>query len=61
MTGISNKTAIVGNEGRVGQGYQVNWHVPIDDTHHLRFDIAFNRTKPFSAEASRATRSPNSS
>jgi phthalate 4,5-dioxygenase oxygenase subunit len=50
---MPNKTAIVGNEGRVGQGYQVNWHVPIDDTHHLRFDIAFNRAKPFTAEASR--------
>jgi len=44
---MPNKVAIVGNEGRIGQGYQVNWHTPIDDTHHLRFDIAFNRVKPF--------------
>lgn len=50
---MPNKTAVVGNEGRVGQGYQVNWHVPIDDTHHLRFDIAFNRVKPISAETNR--------
>jgi phthalate 4,5-dioxygenase len=47
---MPNKAAIVGNEGRVGQGYQVNWHMPIDDTHHLRFDIAFNRDKPFNVE-----------
>lgn len=50
---MPNKTAVVGNEGRVGQGYQVNWHTPIDDTHHLRFDIAFNRVKPISAESNR--------
>jgi phthalate 4,5-dioxygenase len=52
---MPNKTAVVGNEGRVGQGYQVNWHTPIDDTHHLRFDIAFNRVKPFSIETNRRT------
>ena len=50
---MPNKAAIVGNEGRVGQGYQVNWHTPIDDTHHLRFDIAFNRVKPFNVETDR--------
>jgi phthalate 4,5-dioxygenase oxygenase subunit len=50
---MPNKTAVVGNEGRVGQGYQVNWHTPIDDTHHLRFDIAFNRVKTFSIESNR--------
>jgi len=52
---MPNKTAVVGNEGRIGQGYQVNWHTPIDDTHHLRFDIAFNRVKPFSIETNRRT------
>ncbi|HTI88865.1 MAG TPA: Rieske 2Fe-2S domain-containing protein [Alphaproteobacteria bacterium] len=50
---MPNKAAIVGNEGRVGQGYQVNWHTPIDDTHHMRFDIAFNRVKTFSPESNR--------
>jgi phenylpropionate dioxygenase-like ring-hydroxylating dioxygenase large terminal subunit len=48
---MPNKAAIIGNEGRVGQGYQVNWHTPIDDTHHLRFDVAFNRVKPFNVES----------
>ena len=50
---MPNKVAIVGNEGRIGQGYQVNWHTPIDDTHHLRFDIAFNRVKPFDPSTDR--------
>jgi phenylpropionate dioxygenase-like ring-hydroxylating dioxygenase large terminal subunit len=43
---MPNKAAIVGNEGRVNQGHQVNWHVPVDDTHHLRFDITINRERP---------------
>jgi hypothetical protein len=50
---MPNKVAIVGNEGRIGQGYQVNWHTPIDDTHHIRFDIAFNRVKAFDPETDR--------
>jgi phthalate 4,5-dioxygenase oxygenase subunit len=47
---MPNKSAIVGNEGRIGEGYSVNWHVPIDDTTHLRFDIGFNRNKPLNKE-----------
>jgi hypothetical protein len=43
---MPNKAAIVGNEGRVGQGYSIHWHVPIDDTTHMRFDFVFNRVKP---------------
>lgn len=43
---MPNKAAVVGNEGRINQGYQVNWHVPIDDHSHYRFDISFNREKP---------------
>ena len=43
---MPNKASIVGNEGRINQGHQINWHVPIDDTHHLRFDITMNRVKP---------------
>jgi phenylpropionate dioxygenase-like ring-hydroxylating dioxygenase large terminal subunit len=38
--------AIVGNEGRVGEGYGFHFHVPMDDTHHLRIDYAFNRVRP---------------
>ena len=43
---MPNKAAIVGNEGRLNEGNQINWHVPTDDTHHLRFDITINRERP---------------
>ncbi len=43
---MPNKAAIVGNEGRLNQGNQINWHVPTDDSHHLRFDITINRERP---------------
>ncbi len=43
---MPNFAAIVGNEGRVGEGYSVHFHVPIDDTHHLRFDYVYNRVQP---------------
>ncbi|MBM2811559.1 MAG: phthalate 4,5-dioxygenase [Chloroflexi bacterium] len=33
--------------GDGGGGYQVNWHVPIDDTSHWRYMILFRRTTPF--------------
>ena len=29
-----------------GEGHGVNWHVPIDDTHHWKFVINFNRVRP---------------
>ncbi|MGE5539330.1 MAG: Rieske 2Fe-2S domain-containing protein [Gemmatimonas sp.] len=38
--------AIVGEEGRIGEGYSMHWHVPIDDTHNMRFDLIFNRARP---------------
>lgn len=38
--------AIVGNEGRVGEGYSFHFHVPVDDEHHLRIDYTFNRLRP---------------
>ncbi len=43
---MPNKAAIVGNEGRVGHGYAVHWHVPIDDAHHMRIDFVYNRVQP---------------
>lgn len=43
---MPNKATIVGNEGRVGHGYAVHWHVPIDDTHHMRIDFVYNRLQP---------------
>jgi phenylpropionate dioxygenase-like ring-hydroxylating dioxygenase large terminal subunit len=29
-----------------GEGYSINWHVPIDDTSHWKFVIVFSRQKP---------------
>jgi phenylpropionate dioxygenase-like ring-hydroxylating dioxygenase large terminal subunit len=37
--------AIVGNEGRVNEGYSMHWHVPIDDHHHIRYDLVHNRVR----------------
>lgn len=31
-------------------GYQVNWHVPIDDEHHWKYVITFSRTTPLDKE-----------
>ncbi len=31
-------------------GYTVHWHVPIDDTHHWRYVIAFRRDGPLTEE-----------
>jgi len=43
---LPHMSAIVGNEGRIGEGYNAHWHVPVDDTHHLRIDYVFNRVRP---------------
>jgi phenylpropionate dioxygenase-like ring-hydroxylating dioxygenase large terminal subunit len=42
--------AIVGNEGRVNEGYAVHWHVPIDDYNNMRFDFIYNRVRPLDKE-----------
>ena len=43
---MPNKVAAVGNEGRLGEGYTIHWHVPVDDENHVRFDFFFNRVRP---------------
>jgi phthalate 4,5-dioxygenase len=47
---MPNKVGSVGNEGRIGEGYTIHWHVPVDDENHVRFDIFFNRTRPIARE-----------
>ncbi len=37
--------AIVGNEGRVNEGYAMHFHVPIDDHHNARYDFVHNRVR----------------
>jgi phthalate 4,5-dioxygenase len=39
---LPNLSGVAGDH----EGYGVNWHVPIDDTHHWRFGIRFNRYTP---------------
>lgn len=38
---IPNLCAVPGDTG--GDGYNINWHVPIDDTHHWKFMYTFSR------------------
>ena len=47
---MPNKIAAIGNEGRIGEGYTIHWHVPTDDENHVRFDFFFNRAHPISRE-----------
>ena len=47
---MPNKVATVGSEGRVGEGYSIHWHVPVDDENHIRFDFIFNRARPVARE-----------
>jgi phenylpropionate dioxygenase-like ring-hydroxylating dioxygenase large terminal subunit len=44
----------VGSRGE--EGYSVNWHVPIDDEHHWRYSIFFQRTEPLAQEEIRRAR-----
>jgi len=41
---LPNLSTFPGQTG--GQGYGVNWHVPIDDTHHWKYCFFFNREAP---------------
>ena len=41
---LPNKAMIPGPMS--GDGYNLYWHVPIDDTHHWRYDIVFRRSAP---------------
>lgn len=41
---LPNKATIPGPMS--GDGYNLYWHVPVDDTHHWRYDIVFRRSAP---------------
>jgi phthalate 4,5-dioxygenase len=45
---MPNLTAFPGQTG--GEGYSVNWHVPIDDTHHWRYTLTFSREQAVDKE-----------
>ena len=52
---MPNLSAFPGQTG--GDGYSVNWHVPIDDAHHWKFVFVFSRSKPISRDAALRDRS----
>ncbi len=41
---LPNLSAFPGQTG--GEGYSVNWHVPIDDAHHWKYMFVFSREAP---------------
>ena len=45
---LPNLCAVPGETG--GDGYNMNWHVPIDDTHHWKYMLTFRRSKPLDRE-----------
>ena len=46
---MPNLCAIGGIAGQ--DGYQMDWHVPIDDTHHWKYTMAFKRSGPIDPTA----------
>jgi phenylpropionate dioxygenase-like ring-hydroxylating dioxygenase large terminal subunit len=53
---MPNLTAIGGSE----HGYNINWHVPIDDTHHWKYWFGYRSDQVLDAQAARARRTPQS-
>ncbi|HEY3115897.1 MAG TPA: hypothetical protein VGK54_04075, partial [Chloroflexota bacterium] len=52
---LPNFAAVPG--GSRGDGYTVNWHVPIDDTHHWKYVVTFRRNVALNVEQIRRNRS----
>jgi len=40
-----------------GEGYSINWHVPIDDTHHWKYTFVYSAGAPLKAELLNGERS----
>jgi hypothetical protein len=45
---LPNLSAFPGQTG--GEGYSVNWHVPMDDTHHWKYTFVFSAGAPLQKE-----------
>jgi hypothetical protein len=43
-----NLCAIAGETS--GDGYSIHWHVPIDDTHHWRYEVVYRASAPLGPE-----------
>lgn len=52
---MPNFAAVPG--GGLGDGYTVNWHVPIDDTHHWKYVLIYRRSRDLEPESIRRNRS----
>ena len=52
---MPNLSAFPGQTG--GEGYSVNWHVPIDDTLHWKYSFVFSSRQPFKQETIKRSRS----
>lgn len=48
--------AIVPGQFDGREGYTVNWHAPIDDTHHWKYSFIFNRDRPLNKDEERRGR-----
>ena len=46
--------AVPGGPAPPGDGHLMNWHVPIDDTHHWRYSMAFKRSGPIDPNYAKA-------
>jgi hypothetical protein len=46
---LPNLSAFPGQTG--GEGYSVNWHVPIDDTHHWKYTFVYSSKEALQKEA----------
>jgi phenylpropionate dioxygenase-like ring-hydroxylating dioxygenase large terminal subunit len=53
---MPNLTAIMG--GATGNGYSINWHVPIDDTHHWKYTFQYRAHEVMDKDRARAGRTP---
>ncbi len=54
---MPNLSAVPAGTG--ADGYNLNWAVPIDDTHHWKFQLSFRRSAPIDREAFKRRNAPN--
>ncbi len=52
---LPNLSAFPGQTG--GEGYSINWHVPIDDTHHWKYTFVYSAGPPLKTELLNGERS----
>ena len=53
---LPSMTAFYGEQYDIDGTYSINWHVPIDDTHHWKYTFIFRRGLPIDREATKRRR-----